>query len=63
MSLKYEPSKTQGMDIMVIPVKKHKTVCPPSVSSSLFLSSLELSDTKVKEPEIRALLGTASHFC
>jgi len=24
---------------------------------------LELSDKKVYEPEIRALLGTASHFC
>ena len=31
-------------------------------SSSLLLSSLELSDTQVYEPEIRALLGTASHF-
>ena len=31
--------------------------------SSLLLSSLELSDTKVYEPEIGALLGTASHFC
>jgi len=28
-------------------------------SSSLLLSSLELSDEKVYEPEIRALLGTA----
>ena len=27
------------------------------------LSSLELSDIKVYEPQIRALLGTASHFC
>ena len=32
-------------------------------SSSLLLSSLELSDTTVYEPPIRALLGTASHFC
>jgi len=32
------------------------------LSSSVLLSSLELSDTKVYEPEIRALLGTASHF-
>jgi len=32
-------------------------------SSSLLLSSLELGDTKVYEPYIRALLGTASHFC
>jgi len=35
---------------------------PPS-SSSLLLSSLELRDTKVYEPEIRARLGTAAHFC
>ena len=27
------------------------------------LSGLELSDTQVYEPEIRALLGTGSHFC
>ena len=34
-----------------------------SSSFSLSLSSLELSYTKVYEPQIRALLGTASHFC
>ena len=32
-----------------------------SPSSALLLSSPELSDTKVYEPEIRAHLGTASH--
>ena len=32
-------------------------------SSSLSLSSLELSDTQVYEPHIRALLGTDLHFC
>ena len=32
-------------------------------SLSLLLSSLELSDTNVYEPYIRALLGTGSHFC
>jgi len=32
-------------------------------SSSLLHSSLELSDTKVDEPQIRALLGTTAHFC
>ena len=32
-------------------------------SSSLLLSSLESSDTKVYEPSLRARLGTASHFC
>jgi len=31
--------------------------------SSLVLSSLELSDIQVYEPRLRALLGTASHFC
>ena len=31
--------------------------------SSFLLSSLELSDTNVYEPSIRALLGTATHFC
>ena len=33
------------------------------LSSSLLLSSLESSDTKVYDPVIRALLGTAAHFC
>jgi len=32
-------------------------------SPSVLLSSLELIDTKVYEPSVRALLGTASHFC
>ena len=32
-------------------------------SSSLLLSSLELIDTKVYRPSIRAFLGTASQFC
>jgi hypothetical protein len=32
-------------------------------SSYLLLSSQELSDTKVYEPKIRALLGTAQHLC
>jgi len=31
-------------------------------SSSLLLSSLELSDTNVYKPQIRARLGTAAHF-
>ena len=30
---------------------------------SLLLASLELSDTHVYELEVRAFLGTASHFC
>ena len=32
-------------------------------SSSLLLSSLELSDTSIHEPQTRARLGTTSHFC
>ena len=32
----------------------------PSSSSSLLLSILELSDTKVYEPQIRGRLGTAA---
>ena len=34
-----------------------------SLFSSLSTSSLELSDTTVYEPSIRALLGPASQFC
>ena len=33
-----------------------------SSSSSSLLSSLELGDTKVCEPSIRVLLGSAEHF-
>jgi hypothetical protein len=32
-------------------------------SSSSLPSSLELSDTKVYEPSIRDLFGTAAYFC
>jgi len=32
-------------------------------SSSVLLASLELSDTQVYEPQIRALFGTAAHLC
>ena len=45
-----------------------KTRTPPRASgiessfSSLLLSNLELSDTNVYAPQIRALLGTAAHF-
>ena len=35
----------------------------PLLFSSLLLSNLELSDTKVYAPEIRPRLGTAAHFC
>ena len=32
-------------------------------SSSSILSSLKLSDTKVHEPQVRALLGTSAYLC
>ena len=45
----------------------HRVTYPESYitkfSPCLLLSSLELGDTQVHEPEIWALLGTASHFC
>jgi len=34
-----------------------------ATSSSLLLSSIELSDSHVYGPQIRAFFGTASHFC
>jgi len=37
--------------------------CVALFFSSSLLSSLGLSDTQVCEPSIRALLGTAPHFC
>jgi len=36
---------------------------PNLLSSYLLLSRLELSDTRVYEPLVRALLGSDSHFC
>ena len=35
----------------------------PSSSSSVLPLSLELGDTTIYEPQVRALLGTAPHFC
>ena len=35
----------------------------PSTLSPFLLSSLELGDTTIYEPQIRALLGTAPYFC
>jgi len=40
-----------------------RRVQPGARSLSVLLSSLELSDTKVYEPSMRARLGTAAHFC
>jgi hypothetical protein len=34
-----------------------------SISSSLLLPSLVLSDRRVYQPDIRARLGTTAHFC
>ena len=38
-------------------------VTPRPFLSSVLLSRLELSETQFYEPSIRALLGTASHYC
>ena len=49
-----------------VSLKPFNTTPSHSLFLSLFfllLSSLELSDSKVYEPFIRALLGTASQFC
>jgi len=43
--------------------RDHTTLNTTNSSSSLLLSSLELSDTEVYAPYIRARLGTAAHFC
>ena len=39
------------------------TLSAVASSSSVLLSSLEMSDTTIYEPYIRALLGTSSPFC
>ena len=44
-------------------VQGEQLVRPPSSSSSLLLASLELGDTTIYEPWMRALLGTALQFC
>ena len=41
----------------------HLKLITCSYLPALLLSSLDLSDTHVYEPYMRALLGTASHFC
>ena len=43
--------------------KLSRTYSSSSSSSSLSLSSLEVSDTQVYGPGMRASLGTAAHFC
>ena len=57
--------KSTGVDLRKV---RFASQSPPGwrgtlVPSSLLLSSLELSDTEVYEPSIRARLGTAAHFC
>jgi len=45
-----------------VPYKAEKAGLIHAKIGKVSLSSLELGDTKVYEPSIRALLGTASHF-
>ena len=47
----------------VLPCRRSLFSVSHSFSSSLLLSSLDLGDTQVYTPAIRALLGTASYFC
>jgi len=46
-----------------VPAAVHPAPRTSPSSSSFILSSLELSDTTVHEPYIRALLDTVSQFC
>jgi hypothetical protein len=57
--------KNRSVRIPLLPSKTTSEPPGPSTfsSSSLLLSSLELSDAQIYEPQIRALFGTASHFC
>ena len=65
----YTRTEWGGVDIGARQCRQNGCACPPRVpcaassSSFLLLSSLELSDTTIYEPSIRALLGIASHFC
>ena len=46
-----------------MPADAPRTAQEGGESCSLLLTSVELSDTQVYGPQMRALLGTASHFC
>ena len=53
-----------GFELHLLPNGRYEECKEHQPSSSLLLSSLELSvDTKVYEPSVRARLGTAAHFC
>ena len=62
LTLSLSPSLTLSLSLIHAPSRRGPACLLLSCSSSL-LFSLELSDTKVYEPEMRALSGTASHFC
>ena len=51
-----------GRDLLTALVHLNDHLRVSSLFSSLLLSSLELSDTTIYQPYIRALLGTASDF-
>jgi len=65
MSLKHEPGQVFALRLRPNGSETNWLVSLSAqvFFSSLLLSSLELSDTQVYEPQTRALLGTASHFC
>ena len=57
--LYWTPSRARFGKLYACPVRP----VPPNPSLHYCSLSLELSDTQVYEPEIRALLGTPSNFC
>jgi hypothetical protein len=68
MGSRVELTATLQKPIAIPEQTRPATTCEISVTfsssvSSFSLSSLELSNTKVYAPYIRALLGTASYFC
>ena len=62
-SYKTSELRMETAKVSQVETPKDKSLCGQESSSSLLLSSIELSDTKVYEPLLRALLGTASQFC
>ena len=60
--------QVQGLGSTYLPDVVQRRLRPPPggllfLFSSSLISSLELNDTKVHEPYIRALLGTTAHSC
>ena len=61
--LSWYPSQPEPLNAGKVPCAAGTAVQLGFESSSLLLTRLGLSGTQVYEPEVRALLGSASHFC